>query len=554
MSQSKDRILIVESDPEISDFIGRQALSSAGFQVFTVNDATSAIAKILQVSPELIITNIKLPGLSGKDLMVALSSQGINIPIIVIANNGQESEVIQTFRLGAVDYLIWPCQEPEIIRSVERIIHQIHETRDRTILEKKLSEINQQLQQRVRELTAIFSMGKAVTSITDQRALFEKINHVASQVSQADISWLLLREEEKDKKFLLVAQKNLPDHIAEFLFQAWDDGVSSLVVMSGETLRLHGDPLRRFRVKTIGQSIMIVPIKVQRQVMGILVVMRKQSSPFSDSDQHLMEAVADYASISLVNARLFRAIEARAQALQNLANHSLANEKITLEKLMAVERNLEDSCRNMASNLLELTQDVTTRWNQTQRKNLTALKNTTLEFEILAKTIVPVSDYRKNQESTMTDLSQLITEVESRFKPIANQYNIHFLTSFPEFPIWVNTEKIQIMEILQGLVTNAIQFCQENGEIRVSYAQISNDQCQIDILNTGKINKKQIETFFQKSQNERGKKLRFAGTGISLELIQEIIRNINGKIWADQADENKTGFHISLPIENSKAG
>ena len=141
----------------------------------------------------------------------------------------------------------------------------------------------------------------------------------------------------------MVAQKNLPDHIAEFLFQAWDDGVSSLVVMSGETLRLHGDPLRRFRVKTIGQSIMIVPIKVQRQVMGILVVMRKQPSPFSESDQHLMEAVADYASISLVNARLFRAIEARAQALQNLANHSLANEKITLEKLVAVERNLENS-------------------------------------------------------------------------------------------------------------------------------------------------------------------------------------------------------------------
>jgi len=299
---------------------------------------------------------------------------------------------------------------------------------------------------------------------------------------------------------------------------------------------------------------MIVPIKVQRQVMGILVVMRKQANPFSDSDQHLLEAVADYASISLVNARLFRAIEARAQALQNLANLSLANEKITLEKLMSVERNLDTSIKNMASNLLELTQDVTTRWNQTQRKNLSSLKNTVLEFEILSKTIVPVSDYRKYRESTMTDLSALISELELRFKPIANQYNLQFFISFPEFPIWINTEKIQILEVLQGLVTNAIQFCQENGEIRVSYAQISNDLCQIDILNSGKISKKQVESFFQKSQNENGKKLRFAGTGISLELIQEIIRNINGKIWADQVDENKTGFHISLPIENSKAG
>ena len=35
------------------------------------------------------------------------------------------------------------------------------------------------------------------------------------------------------------------------------------------------------------------------------------------------------------------------------------------------------------------------------------------------------------------------------------------------------------------------------------------------------------------------KKTRFAGIGISLELIQEIVRNLNGKIWADQIEENK---------------
>jgi DNA-binding response OmpR family regulator len=40
MSANKDRILIVENDPVISDFIGRQALSSAGYQVYTVSDVT----------------------------------------------------------------------------------------------------------------------------------------------------------------------------------------------------------------------------------------------------------------------------------------------------------------------------------------------------------------------------------------------------------------------------------------------------------------------------------------------------------------------------------
>jgi DNA-binding response OmpR family regulator len=553
MSASKDRILIVESDPEISDFIGRQALSSAGFQAFTVNDASSAIAKILQISPDLIITDIKLPGLSGKDLMVALSSQGINIPIIVIARDGQESEVIQTFRLGAVDYLMWPCQEPEIIRSVERIIQQIHEHRDRNILEKRLSEINHQLQQRVRELTAIFSMGKAVTSITDQRALFEKINHVAAQVTQADVSWFLTREEEKEKKFILVAQKNLPDPISELLLQSWDDGVSSLVVMSGESLRLHGDPLRRFRVKSIGQAIMVVPVKVQRQVMGILVVMRKEANPFSDSDQHLLEAVADYASISLVNARLFRAIEARAQALQALANHALANEKITQEKLATVEQNLHESSAVLLGHLDELTQDVTARWNPGQRKNLTFLKEDMKNFDILANTINPIRNSFQFDQESVTDLTILAGEIEKRFSPIVSHYNLSYKTSLPEFPIQINSGNIQIQEILQGLITNAIQFCQEKGEIAVAISQISNSHCQIDVTNTGVINSKLSKSFFQKFKNKKDEKIRFAGIGISLELIQEIIRNLDGKIWVDQNDENKTAFHVSIPIANSKA-
>ena len=552
MNTSKDRILIVESDPEISDFIGRQALSSAGFQAFTVNDASSAISKILQISPDLIITNIKLPGLSGKDLMVALSSQGINIPIIVIAQVGQESEVIQTFRLGAVDYLIWPCQEPEIIRSVERIIEQIHETRDRSKLEKRLSEINQQLQHRVRELTAIFSMGKAVTSITDQRILFEKINNIAAQVSQADVSWFLLREEEREKKFLLAAEKNLPDHIGEFLFRTWDDGVSSLVVMSGESLRLHGDPLHRFRIKTIGQSIMVVPIKVQRQVMGILAVMRKEINPFSDSDQHLLEAVADYASISLVNARLFRAIEARAQALQDLANSYSGSEKITQEKLLSIEQNLAQSSQLMLTNLDELTLDVTSRWTATQRKNLAVLKENILNFDMISKTIIPIKNAYRVDQGTTTDLIILVSDLEQRFKPIINHYNLSYKTLLPEFPIFVSQEKFQIQDVLQGLIINAIQFCQEKGEILVSISQISNNMCQIEISNTGLINFKQSESILQSNSIEKERKARFAGIGISLGLVQEIIHNLSGKIWVDSKEENKTSFHISLPIVNPK--
>ena len=100
-----ERILLVESDPDISDLIARQALQPLGYQVDVVGDVAAALKKSLQSSPDLVIANLNLPGLSGKDLLVALSSQGSHTPLVVIAEKGQEQALVQAFRLGATDVL-----------------------------------------------------------------------------------------------------------------------------------------------------------------------------------------------------------------------------------------------------------------------------------------------------------------------------------------------------------------------------------------------------------------------------------------------------------------
>jgi GAF domain-containing protein len=77
---------------------------------------------------------------------------------------------------------------------------------------------------------------------------------------------------------------------------------------------MSGPPLLKFRVANLGKSVCVVPIKVQKEVIGILVVVRKEAQPFMKTEQTLLEAVSDYASISLVNARLFRALNESALA------------------------------------------------------------------------------------------------------------------------------------------------------------------------------------------------------------------------------------------------
>ena len=316
MVNSGERVVVVESDPEISDLISRQALQPLGYQVTVVTDAAAVLQQAVQTPPDLLIANLNLPGLNAKDLLVALSSQGVDVPLVVIAEKGQEEDILQAFRVGAVDYLHWPARDAEVVSVVERALRQTREARTRARLDKQLAEVNVELKRKVSELTAIVTIGKAVVSITDQQQLFTKILEGAIQVAEANLGWLMLREE-NSKAFLLTAHHKLPDGWAKKLNQPLEDGISPLVALSGETLLIHGKPLERFRVSSLGKTAAVVPIKVKNEVIGLLLVLRKAERPFDRAEQTLLEAVADYASISLVNARLFRALEQTAEAARS---------------------------------------------------------------------------------------------------------------------------------------------------------------------------------------------------------------------------------------------
>lgn len=311
----RERVLVVDEDPDVLDLLERQVLEPMGYEVSTADDAGRAIQQALNFGPDLLLASLTLPGLSGKDLLVALRSQGIEVPMLVMAPQGMEADAIQAFRLGARDYLVKPLREAEAVTAVERALNEIRLRRERKQLADQLAESNRQLERRVRELTTIYGIGKAVTSTTNQSQLFSKLMEGSLYVTEADMGWILIRDEASDE-LILRAQSGLPSHIADKLDKHWDDGVSSLVMLSGEALRIHGEGLTKFNLSRIGRAALVVPIKVRDRSVGVLSVARRDARMFSERNQAMLEAVTDYASISLVNARLFQALETRAKRLE----------------------------------------------------------------------------------------------------------------------------------------------------------------------------------------------------------------------------------------------
>jgi DNA-binding response OmpR family regulator len=379
----KERVLIVESDPFLCDQISHHVLEANGYQTQTAADVGVAIARAIEWGPDLIILNLNLPGLSGKDLIVALKAQGLDIPLVVMAAKGMESDIIQAFRLGSSDYLQMPAREPEIIAVVERVTRQGRERRERERLSTEVRQVNQLLQTRLQEQNTLFAVGKAVTSITDQSLLFEKILESAARLTRANLGWLLLRDDVK-QPFHLAAHQGLPPSLAQYINQPWDDGVSSLVAMSGEALAINGEALRRFKISSLGEAAQITPVKVQKQVIGLLCVMRKKGQAFDDNDKALLDALCDYASISIVNARLFRAVEQRAQVLQDQVEKAQLGQRSMGDLLRSYRDELSTWLETASAALERLVKAPGGHLSEAQKKEIVLLRN---QFHLLPQII-----------------------------------------------------------------------------------------------------------------------------------------------------------------------
>ena len=116
-------VLIVEDEEDILDLIAYH-LKQAGFSVMTASDGVSALEKAKKDHPELIILDLMLPGMDGKDVCRVLKSSPPtkSIPILMVTARTEEIDRIVGFELGADDYVTKPFSPRELVLRVKAIL------------------------------------------------------------------------------------------------------------------------------------------------------------------------------------------------------------------------------------------------------------------------------------------------------------------------------------------------------------------------------------------------------------------------------------------------
>ena len=120
MSEHKPRILVVDDEPQILRVL-RRGLEGQGFEVATAPDAESGLDIFKASAFNLIVTDLRLPGMGGTELCGRVR-QSSTVPIIVLSVKGDETTKVQAFDAGADDYVTKPFGIEELLARIRALM------------------------------------------------------------------------------------------------------------------------------------------------------------------------------------------------------------------------------------------------------------------------------------------------------------------------------------------------------------------------------------------------------------------------------------------------
>jgi CheY-like chemotaxis protein len=117
------KILVAEDERDIRDLVAF-TLRFAGYEVFTAANGEEAVQMTPNVSPDLILMDVRMPRMTGYEAckVIKLNPDLRDIPIVFLSAKGQEAEIQQGLDVGAEEYLLKPFAPDQLTSHVKAIL------------------------------------------------------------------------------------------------------------------------------------------------------------------------------------------------------------------------------------------------------------------------------------------------------------------------------------------------------------------------------------------------------------------------------------------------
>jgi two-component system response regulator FixJ len=161
---NKPTVFIVDDDPAVCRSTVT-LLSAHGLESRCFASADEFLARFDPAAPGCVLLDLRLPGMTGEELLRALRKARAEIPVIIITGHGEVPVAVRTMKLGLVDFLQKPVDHEMLIATVREALRQDQAQRKREANRRDVVQRIKRLTPRERELMGFLAQGKTSKEI-----------------------------------------------------------------------------------------------------------------------------------------------------------------------------------------------------------------------------------------------------------------------------------------------------------------------------------------------------------------------------------------------------
>jgi signal transduction histidine kinase/CheY-like chemotaxis protein len=542
-----EKVLVIDAKKDAVQLMTESVLRPHGYSYIVANDGEEGFRLALKKEPDLIITDLRTPRMSGLEILEALQAEERDIPVILMALHGSEETAVQALRLGAKDYVIKPFKVREMLEAIDRALI------EKRLISKGMKDVDQQLKRRVKELNILYSVGQSVTSLLDLEKVLNRIVEAAVFVTGAEEGSLMLVDKDTGELYLRAA-RNLGEKFARGFRLKVEHSIAGHVVKTGKPILQSTQDEETLKVKTgyLVKSLVNVPLKAKDEVIGMLAVNNKISPrPFTDNDVYLLSALADYATIAIVNAQLYeqtkrwseeleRKVEERTQELRAAQEQLLQSEK--LASIGQLAAGVAHEINNPMGVILGFSQGIlkTLPEDDPLKKPLTTMEKESLRCKRIVQNLL---DFARRSEPTLhlTNINELIDASCDLVVHQTSLQNVKLVKSYdPALPS-IMADPNQLQQVFINIILNAYQAMPDGGTLHITTRTVSLE-LQVIFADTGTgIPSESVQNIFDPffTTKEVGE-----GTGLGLSVSYGIVKAHGWDIEVESQVGKGTTFAI----------
>jgi signal transduction histidine kinase len=420
-------------------------------------------------------------------------------------------------------------------------------------LEKKVEIRTLELAQSVEELRALGEVSHAVNSTLDLETVLTTIVVKAVQISRTDAGAIYVYDASSDE-FQLRTTHGMNDAmiaaIAKLRIGVGDDSNTGRAAALREPVQVADlrdelpSAINEINVAAGYRALLVVPLLSSEDIVGALVVRRKQPGLFAKRTVDLLQTFATQSVLAIQNARLFNEIEEKSRQLSAASEHK--------SRFLA---NMSHELRTPLNAILGYTELIVDGfYGEIPEKARATLERVQSNGRHLLGLINDVLDLSKIEAGQLTlslndySISDVVSAVLIAVEPLANGKQLALISDLPPDLPPARGDERRIAQVLLNLVGNAIKFT-DNGEVAVR-ASAANGSFTIAVCDTGpgisEADQRKIFDEFQQADTSSTRKK--GGTGLGLSIAKRIVEMHGGTIHIESSPGQGSTFYITLPL------